>query len=260
MMLNNYQKNKKLKTSGATTETTETTETTAGKYINTHSDKPPICLVLACNRPFYNDRRIKNKDMWELVSKSGFRVLFLFADPTLTEPQFGTDTISGTEYSTLTVPCPEVYEYLTQKIQLAYSVLAGTCSGILKMDDNTRINDPTCLVELQKIIQTYDYFGSNINHKKQGEIEKIQYKCKFLPLFNKLIAMFDKSFSYFGGPFYWVSDNVLQEIAKNKRALEYPWEDLSVGYFISKFPHLKTLFLPWNLEKRITWDNLTEIE
>jgi hypothetical protein len=253
MMMINYRTNKQVKSE---------TSGTIGTFINTKSIKQPICLVLACNRPFYNDRRNKNKDVWERLTNSGFRVMFLFADPTLTKPQFGTDTISGTgsEYSTLTVPCPEVYEYLTQKIQLAYSVLAGTCSGILKMDDNTRINDPSCLIELQKIIQTYDYFGSNINHKKQGEIEKIQYKCKFSPLFNKLIAMFDKSFSYFGGPFYWVSDNVLQEIAKNKRALEYPWEDLSVGYFISKFPHLKTLFLPWNSEKRITWDTLTEIE
>ena len=226
-------------------------------WTNTHSDKPPICLVLTCKRPFYTDRRNKNKDMWELVTRAGFTVMFLFADPTLTKPQFDSD--SESDYSTLTVPCTETYEYLTQKMQLAYSVLAGTCSGILKMDDNTRINDPSCLAELHQIIQTYDYFGVEQANINQSSIKLKQSNyCRFPASFNKLEAVFDKSLSYFTGTFYWVSNNVLQEIAKNQRAFEYPWEDVALSYFISKFPHSKILYLPWKPQNRVTWDKNTE--
>jgi len=214
----------------------------------------PVCLVLSCNRSYYRERRRNNKDTFKLLEAAGFNIVFLYADHNLDTAKDGIDEDFG--YDTLTVPCPDSYDYLSRKIELAFAKFTDI-PGILKIDDDIRIQDPSCLTDLQKIITKTDYFGiAKVDKKKNTSYPVISGK-KFSPIFNNLHAYFNKDFIYFGGPFYWVSKNTLQKIATDN--LEYPWEDLSVGYLVSKHPELTVQFMPWNKEKRITWDgNATE--
>lgn len=218
-----------------------------------------ICLVLTCNRPFYNSRRNSNIHIWKLLENHGFMVIFLFADPLIKSPTFGIDVDTG--FKTLTVPCYERYDSLTLKIQHAFSALSDF-DGILKIDDNTQILNTQCLPFLVKTIKQYDYVGVNINNKGKGEQLSLRDECdiynKLLPQFRNLSVTFDKSFYYFGGPMYWVSKKVLQLLSLNDRGLEYPWEDLSVGYFISHYNSLTSLLLPWKENGFVDWDDSTE--
>jgi hypothetical protein len=216
------------------------------------SDKP-VCLVLSCNRPYYKERRRNNKNTFKLLEEAGFNIVFLFADCNLDNAKDGVDEDLG--YNTLTVPCPDSYDYLSRKIELAFAKF-NYKHGILKIDDDIRIRDPSCLTDLQKIITETDYFGiAEVNIKKNTSNPVISGK-KFSPIFNNLIAHFRKDFIYFGGPFYWVSKNTLQKITTDH--LEYPWEDLAVGYLVSKYPELIVKFTPWYEEKKIMWDGATE--
>ena len=213
----------------------------------------PICLVLTCNRDYYIARRTANHATFKLLADAGFHVLFLLADPSLEETTFGVDADTG--YNTITVPCLESYDYLTYKMQLAYTALQHT-SGVLKIDDDIRIPAPSCLAELRKIVSDADYFGIAQVLKSPGSGLPVQAGTRFSPIFKYLSASIHKSFTYFGGPFYWVSTSILKKIASEP--LEYPWEDLAVGHLVSKYPGFKIKHLPWNSEKKITWNNDTE--
>jgi hypothetical protein len=217
------------------------------------SAEKPICLVLTCNRPYYIKRRAENHATFKLIAEAGFHVYFLLADSSLEKPVIAVDPVLG--YNTLTVPCPESYDYLSRKMQLAFTVLKNK-TGVLKIDDDIRISDPSCLTELQRIITNTDYFGISQASKKKDTGTPVKDGAKFSPMFNNLVAYFHKEFSYFGGPLYWISKKVLQKIATD--GLEYPWEDLAVGYVVSKYPELKTQYLPWKIDRKITWDNSTE--
>ena len=217
------------------------------------SSTEPACLVLTCNRPYYVERRKANYATFKLIADAGFTITFLLADPTLSKPAKTKDLDTG--YDILTVPCPESYDYLSLKMQLAFSALRGV-AGVLKIDDDIRIPDPSCLQELRTIITDTDYFGIAPIYIKEGAKVKLRYgdSKKFSPLFNHLETMSMKDFVYFGGPFYWISDKVLTKFEDD--TLEYPWEDLAVGYLVSNYPELKVKHLPW--KKRVTWPNDTE--
>ena len=217
------------------------------------SSTEPVCLVLTCNRPYYVERRRKNFETFRRIADAGFVITFLLADPTILATTISTDPTNG--FHTLTVKCLESYDYLSLKMQLAYTALKDA-PGILKIDDDIRIADPTCLEELKEIIKTTDYFGISDVKMKSGNVTLLRYgeSKKFSPMFNHLQTVSKKDFVYFGGPFYWISQKVLQKVPTD--TLEYPWEDLAMGYLVSKYPEMKVKCLPWT--KRITWTNDTE--
>ena len=217
------------------------------------TSEQPVCLVLTCNRPYYKKRRSDNHATFKILADAGFRIFFLLADSNIEKTVYSVD--EDLSYDTITVPCPDSYDYLTKKIYLAFAELKDKV-GILKIDDDIQINDLSCLTELKKIITVTDYFGIADVFKEKGSHNNVKDGMKFSPMFNHLTAFIPKDFTYYGGPFYWVSRNSLQKIAIE--GLEFPWEDLAVGYAVSKYPRLKTLYLPWKSEHRITWYNETE--
>jgi hypothetical protein len=220
-----------------------------------HFKNKQVCLVLSCDRPYYNDRRERNRETYKWFQDNGFVVVFLFAsminDPELSENCDGTFI--------LRVPCLDVYELLSHKMELAYKYFNQTgCTGILKIDDDIQIlNHQILSISLKNNICNHDYSGISVGrishdmmHGNSLEIKKIT-----LNLFKNL-RLEIKNVVYMGGPFYWVSSNTIECIAND--GLEFIYEDVSVGNVAMNHPELSRSFNEWMYNAVVTWDNATE--
>jgi hypothetical protein len=218
-----------------------------------------VCLVLACNREFYNTRRQKNSDTFNILKKSNFVIVYLFADNSI-------DAIKITEVApgmyNMIVPAPEMYELISYKMNLAYNYFSNKkVKGILKIDDNTIISYPDIIEhDFTDLINNskYDYIGlEKVIVKKEGN-NYIKMKNRTpMPILGNIYHKLDIDISYFGGPFYYLSPKAIKQISTT--GLIFGYEDFSVGYSVSKNPALK--IFTWNFKnKGISWDNEKEID
>lgn len=176
-----------------------------------------ICLVLTCNKPQYAKRREKHSHVYSQISKAGFEVVFLYADPTLDSFH-----IVNNEYYELTVPTEESYPNLAVKMKLAYTFFnTQDINGILKIDDDIYHIDEDCL---DTYYYSIDYLGSFCWKLEYCDIDSnIPYK-------NMLRQEF------FTGPFYWVSKKAIQYIVSEEvlaTLFKIAGEDYYVGYSLS---------------------------
>jgi hypothetical protein len=222
--------------------------------MDTFKDKK-VCLVLSCDRPYYKERREQNYKTYMEFQRLGFVVVFLFAG--LTDEAQLSENSDGTFI--LRVPTLDVYELLSHKMELAYKFfLTAGCSGILKIDDDIKIINPTVLeMACFHYLDKCDYFGiclgNSANCPKNSPLDIKKYS---LNLFKNL-RQIDTSILYAGGPFYWVSSKTIEYIVKD--GLEFVYEDLSVANVVKNHPELKVAFDECLYRKVIDWDNETEV-
>lgn len=204
-------------------------------------DKKKLCLVLTCNKPYYNERRLKSKKTYDILKDNGFTVVFLYSDPKHTIPEF---ELRNGEYC-LTIPIEETYHNIPTKILEAFKFFCRyNTKGILKIDDDTCIEDPTIF---QEDFTDVDYAGASVGSMFPGT-----------RVFNKDIITIEKQILYFGGPFYWLSAKALHHIISV--GFKYPWEDASIGYAIGLHPNFFAVrFLSFNDTKQVVWSNDTDI-
>jgi hypothetical protein len=218
-----------------------------------------VCLVLACNREFYNSRRQKNSDTFKILKDSKFVIVYLFADNSI-------DTVKITEVAhdmyNMTVPAPEMYELISYKMNVAYNYFSNTnVKGILKIDDNTIISFPDIIEhDFTDLINNskYDYIGLEKVIVKKDTNNYIKMKNRTpMPILGNIYHKLDIDISYFGGPFYYLSPRAIKQISTT--GLIFGYEDFSVGYSVSKNPALK--IYTWKFKnKGITWDNEKEVD
>jgi len=221
-----------------------------------HFKDKRVCLVLSCDRPYYNERRERNYETYKWFQDNGFVVVFLFANLNGDDPQLSEN---GDGTFILRVPSLDVYELLSHKMELAYRYFSKTgCSGILKIDDDIKIlNGRKLSISLENNICKHDYSGIsasrlNFQNKDGGSLTIKKYT---LNLFKNL-RLEDKDIVYVGGPFYWVSSNTIECIAND--GLEFIYEDASVGYVAMNNSELSRSFNEWMFNSVVTWTNDTE--
>jgi hypothetical protein len=211
-----------------------------------------VCLVLTCKKPYYQDRLQENIETFEYLQDIGFQVVLLYADPAILSYKW--NFYKDTKFLELTVPCEELYLFLSVKLDLAYKVLAQSgCKGILKIDDDTKINKKKCMLKfVNTIAPNYDYFGISWQQFDS------QYFIMNRPSFNlknmKLYFHLPSPVRFFIGSFYWISHQVLEYISIH--SLSLPLEDLSVGFLVQemiKTHPLKCGFKDWNTKGYISW-------
>ncbi len=192
-----------------------------------------ICMVLTCNRPYYRKRREAQEPTYRRLEEAGFRIVLLLGDASLMEPRL--EELSSRW--TLTVPVEERYELLPQKIfaGLAWLEACGV-DGVLKIDDDTAIHSPDVLLFC---VGTTDYIGGDIGIIQLDEAADQQ------PL------------TYYGGPMYWVSRRSLQALANVSPP--YRWEDVSVGYVLTKtYTDIVVRPTYWFQKGLVSWSSETE--
>ena len=158
----------------------------------------------------------------------------------------------------LDVPIIDTYSRHTLKMEAGYRYFADTdCKGVLKIDDDIKIQNGDCLdILLQEVIPTIDFFGIYKCIMPPGtrgfdlkRLKEREYVGKSWEL-NRYVT-------YFAGPFYWVSAVAIRQISAV--GLEFPFEDVSVGAAIgAASPPLLLDCKLWYDLNWITWNNDTE--
>lgn len=216
-----------------------------------------ICLVLACNREFYEKRRQENQATFDILKKTAFVIVYLYADNSISDIKFA--QVSRDEYK-MYIPAPEIYELLPYKVNVAYDFFSRqNIAGILKIDDNTVIGFPDIIEhDFIDLTTKYDYIGLEqvkiskdktpyirmVNRTKESLLENIYHKV-------------DIDVTYFAGPFYYLSPRAVAQVAAV--GLRFGYEDMAVGYAVAKDPKIKSYL--WNFKNRgVSWDNKKELE
>jgi hypothetical protein len=163
----------------------------------------------------------------------------------------------GKEYA-ITVPGPEIYEFISYKMNLIYNYFSKTsCKGIVKIDDNTKILFSDIIEhDFMDLITHYDYVGLEqvVISKDSTPYYPLNNRTK-MPLLTNIYHKIDIDIKYFAGPFYYVSKKAINTIAEE--GLQMTYEDMAVGHVISKNKHLKKFM--WNFKNiAVSWDNATE--
>ena len=205
-----------------------------------YNENNRICLVLTCDRPYYEARRQASANTYRLLKENGFTIVFLYANPSLNYTVF--DLKNGA-YS-LNVPMKETYQNIPAKILEALKFLSRyNIRGILKIDDDTSIVDPAIF---NTNFTDADYAGASVGSAFPG-----------VRMLGERPVVIEKQFMYFGGPFYWLSAKAMRHIAK--AGFKYPWEDASIGHAIAEnLDQFTVRFLPFNDNKQVVWSNHTE--
>ena len=214
-----------------------------------------ICLVLCCNRAFYNERRDKNRETFNILKDANFTIVYLYADNSVDSLRI--INIAANTYNMI-VPSPEIYELLSHKMNIAYDYFSKIpIKGILKIDDNTTISFPDIIEhDFLHLLDSYDYIGLEKVTVKKDEVPYIKLNNRNnIPLLRNIYNKLDIDISYFGGPFYYLSPKALKTICEI--GLIFSYEDLAVGYAVCKNKLLKSYL--WNFKnKGISWDNSKE--
>jgi len=215
-----------------------------------------VCVVLSCKRPYYENRRKANTETFNILKSCGFIIVYAYSDNSLSSIDIET-LEEGKEYA-MTVPGPEIYEFISYKMNLIYNYFSKTsCKGILKIDDNTKILFSDIIEhDFMDLITQYDYVGLEqvVISKDSTPYYKLNSRTK-MPLFTNIYHKIDIDIKYFAGPFYYVSKKAVKTIAEE--GLKMTYEDMAVGHVISKNKHLKKFM--WNFKNiAVSWDNATE--
>ena len=207
-----------------------------------YNENNKLCLVLTCDRPYYEKRRQASANTYSLLKKNGFTVVFLYANPLIHYTVFD---LKNEEYR-ITVPMEDTYKNIPAKILTALKFLSRyNISGILKIDDDTTIIDPSIF---NTKFTDADYAGASVGSAFPG-----------VRMAGDTPVKIEKQFMYFGGPFYWISSRAIKHVVET--GFKYPWEDASVGYAITEhFNKFTVRFLPFNDNKQVIWSNNTEVD
>ena len=205
-----------------------------------YNENNKLCLVLTCDRPYYEKRRQASANTYNLLKKNGFTVVFLYANPSI---RYSIFDLKNGDYR-LIVPMKDTYKNIPAKIFEAMKFLSRyNISGILKIDDDTTIVDPAIF---DNKFTEADYAGASVGSAFPG-----------VRMIGDTPITIEKQFMYFGGPFYWLSAKALKHVVES--GFKYPWEDASVGYAITQQPDNFTVrFLPFNDNKQVIWSNDSE--
>jgi len=211
-----------------------------------------ICFILTCDREYYKQRRQKQKETIQLLQSLNIKIYYILA-----KMQEDYEIIEkwDNNIDALIVPCIDSYETLTEKMYLAYAYFyEDDIDGILKIDDDTIINNKK---PIEYILETnIDYIGHTLSHYKKNFYDKFHWKRKLNQKYlYKMITYIDDNISYFSGPFYFISKNIINKIRHT--GLDYLAEDLSVGRIVSS-----SIFLikeiPEEYKKYVSWTEDTE--
>lgn len=209
-----------------------------------------VCLVLTCDREYYRTRRENNINTFELIQQCGFKVIFLVADPRLTEPKYE----NYHSFVKMTLPMVDRYDFLTPKMKMAYGILfEKQCAGVLKIDDDISIGEPDKLSALLSLMKEHDYSGLKLITMNPG-IHELRSTRFIEPHYRTMQVRINKAINYFGGPFYYVSKNALAEISR--RTFNFIFEDVAVAELLSNVASIRTSRI--NNIAMIKWDSATE--
>jgi hypothetical protein len=215
----------------------------------------PVCLVLTCQKTYYQERLRKNADTWAGLVDAGFHIIFLYGDASRRAWSLER---RGEHTWNLFVPVEESYLRLPSKVDAALNILKGTgITGLLKVDDDTRIENWDCIQLLkEQILPSQDYFGISYSEFPAGthRLDYDHFKIHYMDLYWVL----PKDTRFFIGSFYWLSPRAIQWVAE--RHLPFPLEDLSVAFQVEQMPGAKILALgDWYLKQWVTWDYEREL-
>ena len=204
-----------------------------------------ICLVLTCNKPEYKERLDKHKYIYNKINKSGFEIVFLYANPNIKDYYINKDE---TGYYSLSIPTEEAYKNLSTKMLMAYMFFNMlSIKGILKIDDDIySIDDSVLDLDYYEV----DYLG--IATGSLYHINSVCSKNKRKDIYKDINLAIDISklqYDYFyGGPFYWVSNKAIKYIANSP----YPYEiiggaeDMFVGLSLGDKSDIKRYSTNWH--------------
>jgi hypothetical protein len=204
-----------------------------------------ICIVLTCDKPYYNARREANKGIYSTLKAAGFDVVFLFAKAPNEGEQSAIHIVQDTAgYYTMTVPCEDIYCNLVEKMSYAYTFFESfDIQGILKIDDDVTYIDSDVL---NPIYYSADYLGANSDNFRGHVSEYTQYFPKVQIKGHDI---------FFVGSFYWLSKRALSHVVKTGLNLNFEFaEDISVAVALYDAPWAKRFDTKWFPQRRVKWD------
>jgi len=211
-------------------------------------------VIITTKRPYYAARIKQRMDTYKRLADFGITPLFLYADPTLTEPLY--EALEEDSIFSLTIPVPDSYIFIPSKLEAAYKYLYNLgATGIIKMDDDVNINNWECIKELITDLQyKYDYIGISYSTYPAG-IHPVN--PKHLTLHSLKLSWFlPKELMFFLGGFYFLSRRSLEQVINH--GLPFPGEDVSVAFALSEITDIKTCFKDWFSTRQIYWIYETE--
>jgi len=195
-----------------------------------------VCLVMTCNKPFYNERREAHQSTFEFFKSIGFSLVYLYGNSLEIKLEE-----KGENVYNLYVPITECYELLSPKMEYAFNFLKNSgCKGVLKVDDDLSVLDKQLAYQImQQGMNQCDYMGISVGLFGEENPMPVNLTNYTINFFKTMQTVPKEKFYYFGGPFYWLSRAALEEVCK--MGLIYFYEDASVGYAIYKSNNLKVL-------------------
>ena len=195
-----------------------------------------VCLVMTCNKAFYNERREAHQDTFEFFKSAGFSLVYLYGNSLEIKLEE-----KGENVYNLYVPITECYELLSPKMEYAFNFLMKSgCKGVLKVDDDLSVLDKQLGHQIiQQVINQCDYMGISVGLFGKENPMPVNLTNYTINFFKTMQTVPKEEFYYFGGPFYWLSRAAMEEVCK--MGLIYFYEDASVGYAIYKSSNLKVL-------------------
>lgn len=206
-----------------------------------------VCVLMTCKREPYI-RRVKEREyIYEMIQRNGFIFFYLYADPDM-EKSYSVEYIPENDRYVLTVKTCDSWNALGIRMHLCYSFFNQyTIQGILKIDDDIDIDiEYENFIFNQKTFE-YDYLGV---------VEKIIQSLKIKNEnresgFDILLQIPGQNFTYYGGPFYWLSKAAVQKVVElNPLSII---EDANVGYCMTLWTECKRKNTNWSISGIITW-------
>jgi hypothetical protein len=178
--------------------------------------------------------------------QEGLRHLIVVGQSTeLQTPRYSFDPSGGV----LTLPAPDTYEGLAQKMAILFRFLGfgGNTSCVMKLDDDIRcVASKFSTQAIVELTQRYDYLG-RVNEAGRYGIHRWWHlgKCKNDELNHSPYSMLADC-NYANGPAYFLSPSAINILAKASVYLcqafqvEFSYEDVAVGKILKSFgvyPH-----------------------
>lgn len=202
-----------------------------------------VCVLMTCDKPQYTERRAKHEEVYKKIQAHGFIFVYVICEPN-ESGSFHLSHDPDTDRYTLRIPMEETYSGLPRKMVYCYSFFDKfDIKGILKVDDDVEHIDTSVL---EYPFESCDYTGAkfiSVHSTCVGDPEK--------PEDLTYIDVGPRPIKYYGGPFYWVSKRVLSTILDV--GTKFPWEDVNVGYSMTKVPKCKIAMNDWYEEGLVFW-------
>lgn len=186
-----------------------------------------VCiLVLSCDKYKERIERLKSK----LLNKINYKYFLIYCDKNIEKKWL-------TNNHKLFVQCEECYENLPKKVLLAYDYIYNQTDYdyIIKIDDDTLINEETLDIFIKNHFYNLDYLGALAG----GHVQKDWHfgKCKNEEL-NRKLYWNEYNGDWCGGGFGYILSRPALSILLKKENYEYIWneiyEDKSIGDILRK--------------------------